>query len=511
MRVVSVVLVAAIVAVALVASPAAARQESGAFIASEVSIRGGVDEPVVFSERRYGGTLSVVGRSTGMTLTETVTVGDYLSGIQEVPFGWEPEALRAQAIAARTYLAWTLNRGRTEEGSRLGYDICATDACQVYAGLEPRNADDGDKWLAAVNATRDEILLYADEPALTYYSSTSGGRTRTVGDVFTSVDLPYLNAVDSPNEDSPFASWEWWLGASDMEALLSAAGLVDGDLIGVTTEVTQDGDGPWMVRVESTGGRSDVTTWDLRGSLNRAGPEVLPDLLPTTRVDGRRFPQTVLSPSFTIESRVIAVPTVIGMPAAVTVYRVAGNGWGHLVGMSQYGAQAMAEAGSEAPDILAHFYSGLRPEVSEEFVPDDVEVALVTDGSVITLDVPAGATIEVDGQPMEAEETGTWTFRSTGDAMAVIPPFGRDRLPDIDPGAPGFDGPQPVLRPVLNTSAILRWSIRVDGVDVASFGPEQVGPGVFEIPIPTAGQKMEVTIRASNGRGGDAVFFSWDR
>src|SRR5690606_29830517 len=122
---------------------------------------------ILVGDRRYGGTVRITGHSDGLAVVEEVRLDAYLAGIQEVPFSWEPAALEAQVIAARTYLAWTLANGRTGSGQAYDYDICATDACQVYAGLEPALGSGGDRWLAAVEATDSQILLYEGEPAQT--------------------------------------------------------------------------------------------------------------------------------------------------------------------------------------------------------------------------------------------------------------------------------------------------------------------------------------------------------
>src|SRR5690606_5266622 len=176
---------AAILIVLLLAPAVLAQEESPETIrAKTVEIIPQDGAEVVVDGRRYSGRIRVSGHGSGIAVIETVSLDSYLAGIQEVPFSWEPAALQAQAIAARTYLAWNLARGRTESGRAYDYDICATDACQVYAGVEPVRSENGDRWLDAVRSTDSQILLYDGEPALTYYSSTSGGRTRTVSDVW---------------------------------------------------------------------------------------------------------------------------------------------------------------------------------------------------------------------------------------------------------------------------------------------------------------------------------------
>lgn len=462
------------------------------------------DAAVVLNGRRFGGVVRITGHGTGLAVVETVPLDRYLAGIQEVPFSWEPAALEAQAIAARTYLAWTLARGRTDQGRRYDYDICATDACQVYAGLEPVLAEGGERWQAAVTATGSQILVYEGAPAQTYYSSTSGGRTRTVSDVWPDVDLPYLRAVDSPGEDSPFVDWSWRLPARFMEDVLAAAGLVEGDLVDIRTNTTADGDGPWTITVVSTGGERTMTTWEFRGVLNRWGSEVHAPFLPATRPDGPRYPQTILSPTYVIDriDLPIAVP---GGPGVLGVYQVEGKGWGHLVGMSQYGAQAMAERGHDAAEILAHYYSGLRPQEAPELVPQVIEVALETAAEAVDLEVTGPMTVEVDGRQVAAAELGSWSMASDRGSLVVTTPVGLGLPPVLRPGHIGFERGRLVLRPELSAAAEVEWRLLADGVEVASFGPEPVDAGFLTIPIPIGARSVSLAIQASNAQGGDGI------
>ena len=142
-------------------------------------------------------------------MTETLSPESYLLGIREVPSSWPEEALKTQAVAARTYLAFTLSAGRTSSGERFSYDICATTACQVYRGHAELGTEGGLRWSEAVTATAGEILLYNGRPAQALYSSTAGPRTRESEDIFPGLDVPYLGAVDSPGEDSPFVDWRF--------------------------------------------------------------------------------------------------------------------------------------------------------------------------------------------------------------------------------------------------------------------------------------------------------------
>jgi stage II sporulation protein D len=464
-----------------------------------------VDEEaaVVVDGRRYRGRVRVSGHGDGLAVVETVDLDSYLAGIQEVPFSWEPAALEAQVIAARTYLAWNLARGRTAGGIRYDYDICATDACQVYAGVEPRLAAGGERWLAAVQATEGEILLYDGEPAQTYYSSTSGGRTRTAGDVWPEVDLPYLVAVESPGEESPFVEWMWRLPQSHMQRVLDEAGLLEGDLVDISTTTTEDGEGPWEVTIESEGGSRTLTTWELRGELNGAGPRVLPQHLPGVRPDGPRYPQTILSPTYVLES--IRLPLLVpGAPPVLTIYQVDGRGWGHLIGMSQYGAQAMAEDGATATEILSHFYGGLEPQPAPEWVPETVEVVLDVGLPTFEVEVTGAVAVEVDGVEVAAEELGSWGLVADRGAIEVTSPVGLGLAPQLRPGGIALRGGRLVLQPELTSAAEVSWTVWVDGEAVVSSGPTATDAGFFTVPLPlTPGAGIE--IEAVNVHGSDRV------
>jgi len=208
------------------------------------------DSELVVNGRTYAGEIEIASAGAGLAVVEETTIDRYLYGIAEVPFSWPDEALRAQAIAARTYLAWTLDRGRSTNGRRFGYDICATDQCQVYGGLSQVEGDGGDRWASAVRTTAEQVLLSRGRPAQTLYSSTAGTRTRSVEDVFDASPVSYLTAVPSPGESSPFVDWTVELSGAQMSRILREAGLATGAVRDVSVETTRDGAGPWIVTVE---------------------------------------------------------------------------------------------------------------------------------------------------------------------------------------------------------------------------------------------------------------------
>ncbi|MDH3470790.1 MAG: SpoIID/LytB domain-containing protein, partial [Acidimicrobiia bacterium] len=199
------------VLLSLMAAAPAAAQESAAF--GEVEFVPAEGTTLTFGERSYAGTLRMSVAPDGLVLVEDVGIDGYLSGIREVPLSWHEEALAAQVVAARTYLAWTLDRGRSADGVKYGYDICATTSCQVYAGVGVVRGPDGDRWAEAIERTTGEVLLYEGKPAQAMYHSTSGGRTEPIEDIFDSTPKPYLVGAESPGEQSPFVDWSYEIPA----------------------------------------------------------------------------------------------------------------------------------------------------------------------------------------------------------------------------------------------------------------------------------------------------------
>lgn len=409
----------ALVAILLVLPvlPAAAARPEG----STVEVTAGGNAYLEMDGRRFRGPFRITAESDGVAVIETITLDAYLEGIREVPFVWDEEALAAQVVAARTYLAWTLAEGRTDTGQRIGYDICATAACQVYAGVDAILEEDGDRWRDAVARTSGQILVHNGEPARAFYSSTTGLRTRNIEDIWPgSEPAPYLVGVPSPGEDSPYVSWSWELPEFMMERLLREAEVVEGDLLGVINRTTEDGQGPWMIDVVSDAGTVSMDTWSLRSRMNEAAA-IFPERLPALRPDGIQYPTTVLSPEFRIR-REVRISRIGGDPLVLPYYIVEGAGWGHLIGMSQYGAQAMAESGSSYPQILAHYYGGLTPISGEGFLPEQIAVGLaIGDESVrITSDLPLQ--VSLDGVDLPPAPDGGWTFLWVDGALQVIPP-----------------------------------------------------------------------------------------
>jgi SpoIID/LytB domain protein len=325
----------------------------------------------------YPGMLEVGRGSDGRLFVVTeLTFPQYLKGIAEVPAQWPLEALKTQVVAARTYAMAHLNPS-TAEARDLGYDLCSTDACQVYRGLQVERGPWGDQWAKAVDQTTGEILEYQGKPATTYYSSTSNGHTYSNADVFGGAPLPYLKPiVENDDKGSPTSSWTVRMPLADLAETLRRSGTWEAEPI-ETVKLEDD-----KVTL-SGGGRSASLTLDsFRNRLNHDAVCLEPKRYPTPATVGKgNLPQVVPSKWTTIRQEGDSVV-------------MDGRGWGHGVGMVQWGAKGKAERGMTYSDILAAYYGGLRPTKTVE--PDRIRILIAKGVEELT--------IEPDG-PVHAEGT----------------------------------------------------------------------------------------------------------
>jgi SpoIID/LytB domain protein len=325
---------------------------------------------------RYPGEVTVERAEDGsLSLMVTVPFERYLEGIAEVPPSWPRAALESQAVAARSYalarIGWAGPEGGTPEQT-----ICATTACQVYRGIPVPRTPEIRSWYRAVRRTAGQVLLFEGRPADTVYFSTSNGGTLGNDEVFGSGSLPYLRpVVEEDDGASPTSRWTARVPFEDLRRFLGVAGLWPArrsisavSLDGATVEVSGGG----LTRsMELSTFRDAVNTW---------APCLMPTRYPGPSNRGTQLPVTV-------PSRWMQLSTE-GRTAVMT-----GRGWGHGVGMVQWGAYGKALRGMSAADILSYYYGGLRPRPYPEPGLIDVEVASGL-RSVRLVPSGAGATLE---------------------------------------------------------------------------------------------------------------------
>lgn len=256
-------------------------------------------------------------KGSSLSLVDDLDIEDYLKGVlgQEMPWDWALEALKAQAIAARTYALHQKLQNKNQD-----FDVGATTDHQVYnSKSKPRPSID-----RAVNETRGLILYYEDSPILAAYHSTCGGQTEDVKDLW-GYSLPYLKSVSCPFEArSPHHSWKREVDVDQIERALRTFGYPMGTIASLTP-YHRDGSG----RVDK------MRILHSKGELFLGGGEfrkiVGYDVLP--------------SASFQVESW----GSKVGF---------SGKGRGHGVGLCQWGAKGMAEEGYRYPQILTYYYPG---------------------------------------------------------------------------------------------------------------------------------------------------------
>ena len=425
----------------------------------------------------YRGALELRRAAAGVGAVNDVSLEDYLKGIAEMPAGWPAEALRAQAIAARTYALWVLGAGAAGEAAGLGAQICATESCQVYAGLAKEQSPNGANWAAAVEATRGQVLLSGGKPIVAKYSSSNGGRSISGG-------RPYLRPVDDPDDArSPLHRWTLAVSYDDLGRALAA---------------------PGPVRTARLDGGGLVLETDLPDG-GGAGPPVSVAL-----TDFRAKVNAVVPPP---AGRTRTVPSIMFALRADDGARVAtldGRGYGHGIGMSQYGAYGKALRGLKAAAILAAYYGGLRPStLPHEQLPAHVRVA-IDPGRPAAVVGASGPFRVLDGKGnvIAAVATGAWRVAPSPKGLRLVPPPGQTGTPGVQ--LVGVDPPTPGLSQAVtvrlrsNLPAFLSVNAQPPGgAEAPVMAPQPVGTEEVELTLPGATQPGTylVTVTANSGTG----------
>jgi stage II sporulation protein D len=301
---------------------------------------------VILGDTPYRGVIEVYARGTALTAVNELPIDVYLAGVVNAEMGRrgpdEQAALEAQAIVARTYSL----RNRGKFGAE-GFDLRGSVADQAYGGVTAET----DAGRRAVQATAGLVLTYRGELATTFFHSTCGSSTAVPSEAFRSVrDRPYLRPVSDRHSSgyycdiSPRFRWTVeWEGENLQHILrrsVPAALGIDAEAV----DQVQD------VRVHRRGPSNRATELRLRvsrGDIPVFGPDIR-SVLQTP--DGRLLGSTVID---------IAVEQHDG---AVRRLTVDGRGWGHGVGMCQWGAVGRARRGQDAETIVTTYFPGTKLE-----------------------------------------------------------------------------------------------------------------------------------------------------
>jgi stage II sporulation protein D len=262
--------------------------------------------------RAYRGALRIEAHGGALRLINLVDLEAYLRGVvpSEMSASWPMEALKAQAVAARSYTLANLD-------ARAPYDVCASEACQVYRGMDVEHPRSD----RAVRDTEGIVIAWGGVPAVAYYHADSGGALASSEEVWGRA-LPYLREGPDVPSETPHRGWTARLAPAALAAALAA----EGRSVGTPSALT--------VLARTASGR--VARAEVAGSAGRA---VLAGPALTRVLRGAGLKSTRIS--------------------LVGPLQVRGDGWGHGVGMSQYGARTLAWRGYDYGRILAYYYPGV--------------------------------------------------------------------------------------------------------------------------------------------------------
>lgn len=283
---------------------------------------------------------------------------------------WPIEALKAQAVASRNYAI--LNIGKHEKG---GYDLCNTQHCQVYKGFDREHKNTNE----AVEQTKGKLLLYEGELAQTFYHSSSGGHTENSENIWSEM-IPYLRGVeDSYSLGSSNDNWVCELDKEVINDKLIENNISIGEVLDIVPlELSEYGR---VKKVEFIGskGSTILEKEKIRSVLGSSNiKSIWYDVKTESDInifDMNKNDSTIKKPNGLNIVSASGLSKINPNNQTITIkglfnskqynitpkkYTFAGKGWGHGLGMSQYGAKGMAEEGYSYSEILEYYYKGTK-------------------------------------------------------------------------------------------------------------------------------------------------------
>jgi len=276
------------------------------------------------NSKRYAGKINIVFRNNKILVINILGVEKYLNSVvgSEMPHKWHIEALKAQAIASRTYALKKMNNGL--------YDIDSTQNNQVYTGLESSTF----KTRRAVRETRSLVITYKNKLINALFHSSSGGMTENSEAVW-SDPYPYLVTVKDFDQKNPKIRWNKEVSKSELKEIFPIIGGIQ------QIEVLNISETGRIKNLKITGTFGDkvITGKEFRSKLGLKSTLFRPTILE----------EFYDKKGLNNQSNIQFYP----------VLTISGMGAGHGVGMSQWGARYMADKGYKANQILKYFYKGV--------------------------------------------------------------------------------------------------------------------------------------------------------
>ncbi len=318
-----------------------------------------------------------------LTVSNVIGLEDYVQGVivQEMSSSWPLEALKAQAVSARTYAYRNYTAGKHQSQ---GFDICNSTHCQVYYGMDEVTSNSS----KAVEQTYGEYAWYNGSLIDAVYSSHDGGATESAVNVWGG-NVAYLIGKADPYEASvaskvPGYNWTVTYTAQELTDLLNSKGYTNAGIVDLqVTRTSPTGNAIEITFTDAAGKswskiRDDCRTFlGLRsihytvtsstggtssgGGYTVNGDGTLSSLDGAYAIGGSNSTAQLGSGVYIIDgSGQVSQATPSGGGGSSTVFTITGSGWGHNVGMSQWGAYAMAQQGYTYKDILTFYYTGIE-------------------------------------------------------------------------------------------------------------------------------------------------------
>lgn len=331
------------------------------------------DEFISYNGKEYRGTFVIYRFSdSDITVVNVVDLEEYLYGVvpRELSTGHPIEALKAQAVAARTYACQTLNKYE-----KWNFDMTNSTADQAYSGKSVEHEDTN----RAVDETAGEIITYDGKPITAYYFSTSAGMTENSENVWVNA-YPYLVAVEDKyqSDDVTYANWSVSFSAEEIEKILLGRSAKIGNLVSV--DILKKSPSNAVLELEFVGSKDSYKVTKETTRLVFGTSEVRSQFYDIT-TDNSVTAMNKKEKTNTAQLTSLAIMTEKGAvspkenkiyvkgwkenktyPLNASEYILNGKGWGHGVGMSQNGALGMAREGFTYDEILEWYYTDVEIE-----------------------------------------------------------------------------------------------------------------------------------------------------
>ncbi|MDR0956467.1 MAG: SpoIID/LytB domain-containing protein [Endomicrobium sp.] len=282
------------------------------------------DNKVFVNSNPYSGYLVLKKSANKINVINVLPIEDYIKGVlpKEVGVDWKMEALKTQAVVSRTYVVSNFGRHAAQ-----GFDMCATVHCQVYGGLRTENRSTNQ----AVTETKRKVLSYKGQFAQTVFHANCGGNTEDPKHVWNLENAqPYLKSIKCGYcYNAPYSKWEQELDIDFINKKLTNNNINIGKIKNIKIKKETSSSTVKEVEISHSKGKLILNAYKFRLNVD---------------------PWKIKSHTF----------------SSIKKYKdkicFKGSGWGHKVGLCQWGAKGMSENGKTYKEILEYFYPGTKVE-----------------------------------------------------------------------------------------------------------------------------------------------------